>query len=81
LIVAPNLFSFSRISQYHNDKPAVLQGHTYYSRTCLSSTLSLCLCFLLSLLLLYLSSITSCRAICKHMEVWLLSLCTQIVCF
>lgn len=74
LIVAPDLFSLSLISQYHDDKPAVLQGHAYYSRTHLSSALSLCLCFLLSLLLLYLSSITSCPAICKHVEVWLLSL-------
>ena len=74
LIVAPNLFSLAHNSQYHNDKPAVLQGHTYYSCTRLSSTLSLCLCFLLSLLLLYLSSITSCPAICKHVEVWLLFL-------
>lgn len=74
LTVAPNLFSLSPISQYHNDKPAVLQGHTYYSRTRRSSTLSICLRFLLSLLLLYLSSITSCPAVCKHVEVWLLSL-------
>lgn len=49
LAVASDLFSLSLISQYHNDKPAVLQGHTYYSRTRLSSALSLCLCFLLSL--------------------------------
>lgn len=74
LTVASNLFSLSPISQYHKDKPAVLQGHTYYSRTCRSSTLLLCLHFLLSLLLLYLSSITSCPAVCKLVEVWLLSL-------